>query len=218
MLPILEALSGVLIRLGIYIIARLKAKAATQDLVATLQPAQLKLKASMGAREAADTQAIEAGAATDDRLGDLREQILAFGVKAFGHFGSRKAEGYLAIYPKAPSDLVKTPVAQRDAVFARLRKAALAAPKELAVFAKDLEAAGAAWAKAVTAEAAAAEALAQAVKAEKKAADEWQTAVRVLKARLTERYPRSPEKVAGFFPAAAGKKAAAAQVVEPGAV
>ncbi len=213
MLPLLDALSGVLIRLAIYIIARLKAKPATKDLVATLQPAQTKLKGAMTVREAADTLAIEAGANLDDRYLDLCEQIGIFGVKAFGHFGSRTAEGYLEIFPKAPSILVKTPVLQRAAVFAKLRKAALAGPKELAAFAKELDATGAAWDKAVLDDAAAQEALAVAVKAEKKAADEWQTAVRVLKAQLAQRFPRNPEKVASFFPPT--PKKAAVVALEP---
>ncbi len=201
-MPAINATSGALVRDGIYIQALVKADPETRDLADVLAHSQRDLRATMVVRTEHDTNAIEAGADATFWLGAVRRAIVAFGTKAFGHFLSRKADGYLRLLPKSPTALGGVVAGQRAATFEKLKKAALdkATPKELQAAAKELADAIDGWSAAVKVEAAMDEQLAQALAAEKKVADGWHTSVRKLRGRLIDRFPRDARRVSSYFP------------------
>jgi hypothetical protein len=214
-MPSLTKGAGSIIRDGIYIIANVKADpdtAAEAKLV--FDPQGLVVKA-VAARRDADTAAIESGALLVRRLSTAQEAVVALGIKAFGHFGSRTAPEYLRLFPVAPSTLVAASTAARTAGFAALAKALASPdlPKELAASASAVTAAYAALDAAAAADATATEALRQAVAAEKAAADAWHTAVRTLRGRLIMLFPRDAKRVTSYFPPR--KRAAKAAKVTP---
>jgi len=90
-------------------------------------------------------------------------------------------------------------------------------PKELAATAKAVVAAHGGYETARTAAAATQKALDKAQEAEVASLDQWHTAVRKLKAQLTDHYPRDRKHVARFFRSTMGKKkpAGAAPVPAP---
>jgi len=203
-MPALTARKGDLLRDGIYVAAAVKADPDTAADVGLIAADQHKLDAAVVARREADTVAIEAGALADHRLGVLRREIVAFGVKAFGHFGSRSAAGYVRIFAAAPSQIIATSGDARARAFDAVRKAAAdkETPKELAEAAKALEAAFKAHDAAAASDAKAAAALRAAIDAEDKAADGWHTAVRRLRGRLIMLFPRDSARVNGYLPPA----------------
>jgi hypothetical protein len=79
----------------------------------------LRLRRCTGNRDA-DTAAIESGALLVRRLSTAQEAVVALGIKAIGHFGSRPAPEYLRLFPLAPSALVAASPAARSAGFAAL--------------------------------------------------------------------------------------------------
>ena len=79
----------------------------------------LRLRRGTGNRNA-DTAAIESGALLVRRLSTAQEAVVALGIKAFGHFGSRTAPEYLRLFAVAPSALVAASTAARSAGFAAL--------------------------------------------------------------------------------------------------
>lgn len=207
-MPSLTLGAGSIIRDGIYIIANVKADPATvAEAHLVVVPQSVVVKA-VTARRDADATALESGALYDRRLSAAQEAVVALGIKAFGHFGSRTSPEYLRLFPAAPSKLIAAPTATRTAGFAALAKALAAQelPKELAASAAAVKDAFAVLDAASAADAAANEALRQAVAAEKATADTWHTAVRTLRGRLIMLFPRDAKRVNSYFPA---RKAAA---------
>jgi hypothetical protein len=76
-----------------------------------------------GGNRDADTAAIESGALLVRRLSTDQEAVVALGIKAVGHFGSRTAPECLRLFAVAPSTLVAASTAARTAGFAALAKA-----------------------------------------------------------------------------------------------
>lgn len=217
-LPALATKSGTLVRDGIYIIANLKADLETADLVEVVAPDQAALKKQMAVRTDTDTTAIEASAVADARLNALKRSIVHLGTRAFGFYLSRKADGYLRLLPQSPSQIIGLPVAQRTVAFDRLKKAAQAAetPKELGPTVKELVAAYDAFTGAAATDKTADEALRAALALEKKAVDAWHTAVRRLRGRLIDRFPRDSKRVGTYFPKGAAKVEKVVKVEGPG--
>lgn len=217
-MPTLSATSGTLVRDGIYIQALIKADPATADLADVLAHSQADLRAAMATRTEQDTAAIEAGAQADYWLGAVRRAMVVFATKAFGHFLSRKADGYVRLLPKAATALGGVPAAERVPTFDRLKKAALdkATPKELGPAAKELADTVDAWHAAIKVEGALDEQLAHALVTEKRVADAWHTSVRKLRGRLIDRFPRDARRVSSYFPRRVATPAKPKAAVEVG--
>lgn len=217
-MPALTARKGDLLRDGIFIVAIIKADPDTAAEVGLVEPEQTQLEATIDARRKADKVAIESGAVVDHRLGALRREIVAFGVKVFGHFGSRTAAGYLRVYPEAPSKIANANEETRTKKFDTLRKAAAdqQTPKELAEAAKALDKAFAAFDVATTADGVATAGLETATGSEDQGADNLHTAVRKLRGRLIMLFPRDMARVNSYLPKAkAPPKPKKVPVVEP---
>lgn len=210
-MPSLTLGAGSIIRDGIYIIANIKADPATAGDAQLVSVPQVALVSAVTARRDADAVAIESGALLARRLSAAQEAVVALGIKAFGHFGSRNAPEYLRLFPAAPSTLVAAPAAARAAGFAALAKALAqpGLPQELSGAAAAVTSVFAALDAATLADAAANQALRQAVAAEKAAADAWQTAVRTLRGRLIMLFPRDAKRVNSYFPPRKGTAKAA---------
>jgi hypothetical protein len=73
-----------------------------------------------GGNRDADTAAIESGALLVRRLSTDQEAVVALGIKAVGHFGSRTAPDYSRLFAVAPAALVAASTAARSAGFAAL--------------------------------------------------------------------------------------------------
>ena len=202
-LPALSATSGNHIRDGIYTIARTAADPATHTLTVTLEAPQDALEKAVVARRAADKAAILAAAVVDYRLGELQRAIVAFGVKVFGHYGSRTDAQYLRIFPISPSLIATCNPSDRVTSFGALRKAAVdpATAKELAPAVKLVVAAIDDWTAGAAAATKADEGLKAASKAESDAADAWQTAVRKLRGQIIVLFPRDAPRQRSYFPA-----------------
>ena len=216
-IPDLSQGAGSLIREGQYILANVKADPETAADAALLAGPQATLSAAVVARRDADTAAIEAAAVATRRLSAAQRAIIAFGVKAFGHYGSRTDPGYLALFPMAPSALANSAGADRAVRFAALRKATQvdALPQELRAAAAAVHTALGAFDAAGLADGAAAAAFKAAFAQEKQATDAWQTAVRTLRGRLIMLFPRDAKRVASYFPQARARAKAAKPVVAP---
>ncbi|MBM4345259.1 MAG: hypothetical protein FJ100_17960 [Deltaproteobacteria bacterium] len=200
--PAPTATKGTVTRDCIYIIAAVKADPETAAEVNLIELEQAKLESSFEGRRKADKGAIEAGAVVDCRLGALRREIVAFGVKAFGHFGSRTADGYVRIFAESPSKIANATGESRANKFTAVRAAVAdkQTPKELADAAKALEGAFKAYDTALAADALATGGPKAAADAENKAADAWHTAVRKLRGRLIMLFPRDAGRVKSYLP------------------
>ena len=209
-LPALSATSGNLVRDGIYIIARSAADPATKALTGTLQGPQDDLEKAVVVRRAADKAAILAAAVADYDLGELQRGLVAFGVKVFGHYGSRTDPQYLRIFPISPSLIATCNPSDRVASFAAVRKEASdpATAKELAPAVKLVVVAIDAWTAGTATAAKAADGLNAASKAEADAADAWQTAVRKLRGQIIALFPRDVQRQRSYFPATKSPKKA----------
>ena len=212
-MPPLDSTAGATLRDVIYSNAHIKADKETVQLVGTLSPHQVKLKKAIGARNDADTAAIEASAVTDAAWTGVRAALQAFGTKAFGHFVKRTEPGYLRIFALSPTDLLGLTEDKRKEALDKVLKAGHAkeTPKELAAPVAAFAVALQAWQDVQTAEAAAVEGYQDKVGALKVAVDEALTAVRKLKGQLQTLFPRDARRVQSFFPrrTAGAKKAKA---------
>ena len=202
-LPALSATSGNLVRDGIYVIARIAADPATHTLTVTLEGPQDALEKAVVARRAADKGAILAAAVADYLLGEVQRATVAFGVKVFGHYGSRTDPQYVRIFPISPSLIATCNPSDRVTSFAALRKAAVdpATAKELAPSVKLVVAAIDAWTAGTAAAVKTDEGLKAASKAEAVAADAWQTGVRKLRGQIIALFPRDVQRQRSYFPA-----------------
>ncbi len=209
-LPALSATSGNLVRDGIYVIARIAADPATHTLTVTLEGPQDALEKAVVARRAADKGAILAAAVADYLLGEVQRATVAFGVKVFGHYGSRTDPQYVRIFPAAPFAIANSNPSDRVTAFGALRKAATdpATAKELAPAVKLVVAAIDAWTAGTGAAAKADAGLKAASKAESAAADAWQTAVRKLRGQIIVLFPRDAPRQRSYFPATKAVKKA----------
>ena len=207
--------SGAAIRSGRKTIAYVKADKAVKDLAPVLKTAQDDLKAHMNARVACDDANIDAQEESRAREDDLLDALGTLGVKAYGLFESYDAPGYRRILAIAPSKLAGMSEEDRRkeyaATFAALKEDT---PKELAVPVKAAQAAHDDYETAYKGAAGTQAALDKSIKAEKQSLDGWHTAVRKLKAQITDRFPRDARRVARYFKSAvvAKKKTAAAPV------
>ncbi len=189
---------------GVYIQSHLQADPETAALANVLETAQEGLIKAIGGLQPVDTAAIMAAAVADFRLNAVQRAIVAFGTKCFGHFGSRQDPGYLLVYPVAPSSIAHAAQGERAELVAKLRKAATSStlPKELAPAAKVLVAAIDEWTAGDAAAATANDALEKANKTVAMAADAWQTAVRKLRGKLIDLFPRDIKRQRSYFPPA----------------
>ena len=215
-LPSLAATSGNLIRDGIYVEAQIKADPETSALGNVLETPQEVLEKNVAGRRQADKAAIMASAVADFRLNAVQRAIVKFGNQCFGHFTSRTAPGYLLIFPTAPNTVANANPSDRVQAFGDLRKAATSGmtPKELAAPVKVLVTAIDDWTAGVGASAKANDALEQASKAEAAAADDWQTAVRKLRGKLIDLFPRDVKRQRSYLPATKPSKKVKLAVAE----
>lgn len=168
------------------------------------------LKQKIAARQEATDAIADAQGVVAYRERLLKELVLAVSRKAFAHFASRTAPGYLKILPRAGSDILALPQADR-------RKALLAMsdalaekglPADLAQLGKDLTVAqknrDTAEAGVVTAELTASKARG----VESEARDCVLVAYRTLHAQLTLKFPNDKARVESYFRSPTVKKAA----------
>lgn len=180
--------------------------------IITTPVGELKLKIA-ARHEATDLVADAQGVvAFYDRV--LKEGVLAVSRKAFAHFASRTASGYLKILPKAATDIVKLPQVERKKAISVMVDALgeKGLPVELAQQGKDLtvglknrDAAQAGVDKAelnVT----------KARTAEAEARDAVLVAYRTLHAQLTLKFPNDKPRVESYFRSPVVKKAKVAVV------
>ena len=210
--------SGAAIRAGRQTLAAVKAVTAVKALAGVLVPAQADLKAKMAARTLCDDANIDAQGEAGAREDDLLDALGSLGRKAYGLYESYGAAGYRRIFGIAPSKLAGLRDMDRRAAYAACLEALQDdTPKELAATAKAVVAAHGGYETARTAAAATQKALDKAQEAEVASLDQWHTAVRKLKAQLTDHYPRDRKHVARFFRSTMGKKkpAVAAPVPAP---
>ncbi len=200
--------SGKCIRDGRYTRSKVKANKKTKALEPVIGIAQVKLKQTIDARIAADDAAIDARAEQDAREEDLQDEQGVLSAKLFGESGSYDSELYRGVFELAPSKIAVLGEEDRRKAYVAVNTAiAKGVPKACEPAAKGVLAAHGDYTKAYGAREAADGVLRDAEKIEAKARDEWHTAIRQLKAQLTNLFPRQPKKVLRFFPAPAkGKK------------
>ena len=208
--------SGKCIRDGRYTRSKVKANKQTKALEAIIGAPQITLKQHIDARITADDAAIDARAEQDAREEDLQDAHGVLSAKLFGESGSYDSDIYRAVFAIAPSKLAALAEADRRKGYILVNDAiAKGVPKSCDIAAKAALAAHADYAKAYGNRETADKLLTDAEKAEAKARDNWHTAIRQLKAQLTNLFPRDAKKVLRFFPAAPKAKKAAASPDQP---
>ncbi len=199
--------SGKCIRDGRYTRSKVKANKQTKALEAVIGAPQVTLKQHIDARIAADDAAIDARAEQDAREEDLQDAQGALSAKLFGESGSYDSDVYRAVFEVSPSKIAVMAEDDRRKQYVKVNDAiAKGVPKACDPAAKAVLAAHGDYAKAYGNRENADKVLGDAEKLEGKARDNWHTAIRQLKAQLTNLFPRDPKKVLRFFPVAAKAK------------
>ena len=208
--------SGAAIRAGRKTLARVKADKHVKDLKGVLSQPQADLKARMNARVDADDANIDAQQECGAREDDLLDALGSLGIKAYGLYEAYRDAGYRRLFTVAPSKLSNLGEdGRRKAYTVTLQALKEETPKELAGAAKAVVTAHGEYEAAYLAAAGSQKALDKAQLVEGASLDEWHTAVRKLKAQITDRFPRDLKRVAKFFQSAVTKKKVKMAVVVP---
>ena len=209
---------NVLVNYGRYAISRVRADPGVKALSGVLATPHTALLKQIGARNQAADALIDCEANRDFAFAQFGEVVLDLGRQAYAHFGSRKADAYLRLFPEAPSALAELPIKDRAVKLGALVKEFKAAETPKA-FAPTVKVLGEWWEKLQAGQGAvdaAAGALDKERKAEGVARKGWFDGYKRLHAQLTDKYPSEKKRVDGYFRSAGGKKKAVATPAQNG--
>ncbi len=158
-------------------------------------------KVAIAARQEADDTIADAHGVVAYRERLLHQCVIAVSRKAFAHFASRMAPGYLKILPKAATDILKMPQADRRKILLAMIDALAekGLPAEFAQLSKDLAAAQKNREAADAAVVAAELAFGKARTAEGDAKDAVVVGYRSLHAQLTLKFEQDKPRVESYF-------------------